>query len=115
MVKSVLGVNHQGLRDWIIQRVSAVYMAIFTISLLSFILCHSGLTFVAWQQLFAHVWMKVATVLFLFLMLFHTWVGIWTVGTDYVKPFLVRVVFNLLVLFMLGACFVWGIMILWSV
>ena len=25
MVKSVLGVSHQGLRDWIIQRVSAIY------------------------------------------------------------------------------------------
>ncbi len=31
MVKSVLGVNHQGLRDWVIQRVSAIIMAAYTI------------------------------------------------------------------------------------
>ena len=33
MVKSVLSVNHQGLRDWIIQRVSAIVMAVYFIGL----------------------------------------------------------------------------------
>lgn len=115
MVKSVLGVNHQGYTDWIIQRLSAIYMAIFTFSLFVFVLLHANISFVDWQATFSHVWMKVASLLFVFLTLYHTWIGIWTVGTDYIKPFQIRAIFNTLVLLMLSACFIWGVMILWSV
>lgn len=115
MVKSVLGVNHQGYTDWVIQRLSAIYMAIFTFSLFSFVLWHPDISFTDWTLVFGHVWVKVASLLFVFLMLYHTWIGIWTVGTDYIKPFIIRAIFNVFVLLMLSACFIWGVMILWSV
>lgn len=115
MVKSVLGVNHQGLRDWKIQRVSALYMAVFTVALLFFIISHPVLSFAEWHHLFAQVGMKIATLLFVLLLLMHTWVGIWTIFTDYVKPFVLRAMLNTLVLFLLAACFMWGVLILWSV
>ena len=53
--------------------------------------------------------MKVATVLFILSLLFHAWIGIWTIFTDYVKPYVLRAVLNVLVLLMLAACFFWGI------
>lgn len=115
MVKSVLGVNHQGLRDWIIQRVSAIFMALYSISLIVYILCHPGLSFAEWHYLFSTSWMKIATILFLLCLMGHAWIGIWTIFTDYVKPFVLRSILNLLVLLMLAACFIWGILILWSV
>jgi hypothetical protein len=71
MVKSVLGVNHQGLQDWLIQRVSAVVMAIYSIAMVAYFLFSSPLDFVNWHALFAHVWMKVATLLFVASFLFH--------------------------------------------
>lgn len=115
MVKSVLGVNHQGLRDWVIQRVSAIFMAIYSVALIVYILCHPGLSFAEWHYLFSTQWMKVGTILFLLCLMGHAWIGIWTIFTDYVKPFVLRSVLNLLVLLMLVACFIWGILILWSV
>lgn len=114
MVKSVLGVNHQGLRDWVIQRVSAVYMAIYTISLITCIICHRGLSYAEWRGIFLPVWVKVATIIFVVSVMFHAWIGMWTIFTDYVKPFVLRCILNVLVILTLTACFIWAVMILWS-
>ena len=115
MVKSVLGVQHQGLRDWAFQRISAIIMTIYSLFLIGYILFHAELSFAEWHSLFAHNGMKIATLLFITSLLFHAWVGMWTIFTDYIKPFVIRSVLNLLVLLMLAACFFWGILILWSV
>lgn len=115
MVKSVLGVAHQGLRDWIIQRLSAIYMAAFFVAFLGYLAMHPGLTFNEWQLLFAHQWMKIASILLITLMLAHAWVGIWTVLTDYVHAFVIRAILNTIIMLLFAACFFWGVMILWSV
>lgn len=115
MVKSVLSVSHQGLRDWIIQRVSAIYMAVYSIGFVCFLAFHSSMYFAEWHSLFSQAWMKVATVLFMLSLMWHAWIGIWTIFTDYVKPYVLRALLNMLVLLMLTACFFWGTLILWSV
>jgi len=114
MVKSVLSVAHQGLRDWIIQRASAIVMAIYSISLIVYVVTNPGLTFAEWHGLFSQVWMKIATLLVLLSLLYHAWIGMWTIFTDYVKPWVIRCVLNVLMFFGLAACFLWGLMILWS-
>lgn len=113
MVNTMIGVN-QGLRDWIIQRLSAVYLAFFSLFFLGFIICHPGMTFTIWHDLFAHQAMKVFTVLFFLAVMWHAWIGVWTIFTDYVKPFVIRSILNCLVLLILFASFVWGALVLWS-
>lgn len=115
MVKSVLGVNHQGLTDWVIQRASAILMAVYSIWLIGYMVCHPGMTYGEWHHLFSLVSMKIATILFIVAILFHAWIGIWTIFTDYVKCYVLRCVLNSLVILTLAACFVWAVMILWSV
>ncbi len=115
MVKSVLGVNHQGLRDWLFQRVSAVVMLIYTLWMMIFFIAHNQLTFIDWHMLFSNMWMKVATILFIISLLFHAWVGMWTVITDYIKIFSLRLFIQIFVFFALIACFFWALEILWGV
>ncbi|VVC75944.1 Succinate dehydrogenase hydrophobic membrane anchor subunit [Aquicella siphonis] len=115
MVKSVLGVNHQGLRDWVVQRISAILMAVYSIGLIIYIISNPGISFAEWHSLFAREWMKIATILFLVSIMLHAWIGIWTIFTDYIKSFVLRSTLNVLVLLMLAACFIWGVLILWSV
>lgn len=114
MVKSVLGAN-QGLRDWVIQRASAIFMAAYSIVLILYFVLHPELSYAEWHNLFAMQFVKVFTILFIFLLMLHAWLGIWTVFTDYVKCFVIRTILNFFVLLMLFACFFWGISILWSV
>lgn len=115
MVKSVLGVNHQGLRDWVVQRVSAIYMAIYSIGLMTYLVLSPSLYFAEWRALFGQTCMKIATLLFLLCLIGHAWVGMWTIFTDYVKAAMLRFVINVLVFLALAACFIWGTMILWSI
>ncbi len=115
MVKSVLSVAHSGLRDWIIQRTSAIAMALYSIFLIGYVITTPGISFAEWHGLFTQVWMKVATIVIVLCMLYHAWIGMWTIYTDYVKPWVIRCVLNALTIFLLLACFVWAVLILWSV
>jgi succinate dehydrogenase / fumarate reductase membrane anchor subunit len=114
MVKSVLGVSHSGLRDWVIQRMTAVILAICTLGLAYFFIANPNFSFVEWRMLFAPVSMKVLTLLVVLSLAFHAWVGIWTVVTDYVKPALLRFVIDILVFLTLLACCLWSLLIVWG-
>jgi len=115
MVKSVLGVNHSGLRDWLVQRVSAILMVFCTVGLVLYIACHPGLTYPEWHYLFSQMWVKVVTLLFILSLLWHAWVGTWTILTDYVKPFVLRLVLYVAILLALVACFFYGLLVVWGV
>ena len=115
MVKTVLSSARQGLKDWIIQRVSALVMAFGVVGLLVYFCCHPGITYSDWRGFFSYDSVKIAAVFVLASMLWHAWIGIWTIFTDYVKCAVLRAGLNLIVLLMLAACFIWGLIILWSV
>ncbi len=115
MVKAVYSVNHQGLRDWLIQHISALIMAIYTIGIVVFLACQSGIDYTSWSVLFSHSWMKIVTLIVFFLLLYHAWIGVWTVITDYVKCAAIRLTLYVLVLLALVAFFIAAILILWGV
>lgn len=115
MVKSVLGVNHQGLRDWLIQRVSGVVMTIYVLGLVSFFAMHPNLGYDDWHSLFSHTWMKISTILVVLSLLYHTWVGMWTVFTDYIKITWLNWALQVIVILGLIALFLETLLILWSV
>jgi succinate dehydrogenase / fumarate reductase membrane anchor subunit len=114
MVKSVLGVNHQGLRDWVIQRITAIIIALGTLGFAVYFVLHPHLSFVEWRMLFSSLWMRVATLLLVLALAFHAWVGIWTVITDYVKPALLRFLLEVMVFLTLLTCFLWALLTMWS-
>lgn len=115
MVKTVQSVRGQGLRDWTIQRVTAVIVATYTIGLMAWLIAHPGLSYAEWHNLFAQSWMKVATIMAVGAILSHAWIGIWTIFTDYVKCAILGGALNVIVFLSLIACFIWGVMILWGV
>jgi len=115
MVKSVQSVPHRGLRDWMVQRLSALVIMLYVFWLVFFLVQHHPLTFAEWHHLYSRLGMKVATVFFLAAFMWHAWIGIWTVSTDYIKPIILRGLFNLLVIAMLSTFFIWGLLIVGSV
>lgn len=115
MVKSLLSVSQRGLRDWIVQRVSAIVMAILSVVFAVYLVTRTDLSYAEWHTLFTYTSVKIMTLFFLLALCFHAWVGMWTVMTDYIKPFVLRAMLHLVVLATLIACFIWGVMILWSV
>ena len=68
-----------------------------------------------WHGLFSQVWMKLATFVVLISILWHAWIGLWTVFTDYVKATAVRTLLEILVVLLLVAYAGWGFEIMWAV
>lgn len=104
-----------GFRDWIAQRVTALLIGIYAVFVVSYLLCYHPLYYAQWHNLYSQVWMKLATFIVLLSVLWHAWIGLWTVFTDYVKPTALRLVLNILVILVLVACVGWGFEIMWAV
>lgn len=115
MVGSVTSLTRNGLRDWLIQRVSAVILALYVLCLLGYSLTHAPLTYADWQGLFSQKLMKVFSVLAALSLFYHSWVGVWTVLTDYIKCSCLRLTLTVLVITALLGYLVWGIAIIWGV
>lgn len=115
MVKNVTSMTRNGLRDWLLQRVSAVIIAAYTIFMLVYFLMHPALQYGQWQFLFASTSMRVFSLLTLLALLAHAWVGMWTISTDYLKSTAVRLSFQLIMILTLFICVIWGVSILWGV
>lgn len=103
-----------GLRDWLVQRYTAVYLGIYTLFLVGFVLKHQVLTYEDWLGLFSSPLMQIGTLFALVCVAFHAWIGLWTVLTDYVKPALLRYLLEGLIIFSLFGYVVWGIFVLWG-
>lgn len=107
-------IDKRGLRDWIVQRLSAVVIGIYTIFVLLFLLAHPNVTYGEWHGLFSNFLMRLITLFVMLCIIWHAWIGLWTVLTDYVKPKLVRVILELLILLALWGGFVWVVESLWA-
>ena len=113
-----VGGAHRGLDMWLVQRASALYMALF---LPAFVVCAvsaAPMDFMAWRNVFQPIWMKVATLLFVASLLTHAWIGLREIFIDYMhcrRCVLLRLAlyFGFAVLYL--GCLAWAIDILWSV
>ena len=115
MVGNVTSLTNNGLRDWLIQRVSAVILTLYSLFLVGYILFHPGINYHRWLDLFQCTWMKIASLLALLSLLLHAWVGLWTILTDYIKCIYLQLSLYTLVLIALFSFAVWSVQILWGV
>lgn len=115
MVKRIVVGAHYGLKDWLAQRVTAAVMVVYTLFMAGFLLTHPGLDFTTWHGLFQSQWVRLASLLFLFSLYLHAWIGMRDIFMDYVHPTLIRLVLHVLVILALVAYAAWSAQILWSI
>lgn len=102
-----------GLRAWLVQRVSAVYMLFFITYLLIHFLVEPPTSYLAWHDWVLGRGVSVAASIFWLALLAHAWVGVRDVVMDYIHPVAVRgLVLALLGLGLTGIG-AWAIRILW--
>lgn len=111
-VKSATGLTGSGVRDWVMQRISAVVLAVYSIVMVLFFLCNS-VDFATWQSFMLSLPMKIFSLVALLALVAHAWVGMWTVLTDYIKSAGMRLVLQSLVIVAIIAYLFWGIAIFW--
>ena len=110
---------HYGLRDWLVQRLTAVVLAAYTlfivIDLVIVARTHGAFGYDEWAGMFVPVWMKVLTLIACLALAYHAWIGMRDVWMDYVRPTGIRLVLLLLTMLWLTFCAIWAAQILWSV
>ena len=105
---------HYGWRDWLVQRVTAVLMILYTLLVLGLLLWFGGLDFGAWKATFDNEAFRIGTFVFMLALFWHAWVGMRNILMDYVKPVLVRLTLQVLVIGALVGYAGWTIQILWG-
>ena len=114
MVSRVVTGAHYGLRDWLIQRVTAALMAAYSVALAGYLLLQPRLDYDVWTGLFSGQPMRTFTLLFLLSVFYHAWIGIRDIVMDYVKPASVRLAIHVLVILVSLLYAIWAVQILWG-
>jgi succinate dehydrogenase / fumarate reductase membrane anchor subunit len=108
----VVKTSHNGLRDWLVQRISAVVIGAYVIFIVAYLLENQPLYFAQWHNLFSSLLLKIATLVVLIAVVWHAWIGLWIVLTDYVKNSGFRLVLQSLIIILLLGYVLWGVEIL---
>lgn len=113
-MKPVTGA-HGGTGTWLLQRGTAVVMAL-TVPWLAWRLAAAApLDYATWRALFAPLWMRLAMLLFTATLAMHAWIGMRDILMDYVRPLGLRLALYLIVIVTLAACVTAMAAVLWSV
>ena len=115
MVDRKLTGAHYGLRDWAMQRITAVVMLAYTVIFFFFLLGLLGADdYADWQEFFGKTWVKVFTQTTFIALFLHAWVGMRDLWMDYIKPFGLRLLLQSATIVWLVGCTVYSFYVLWG-
>lgn len=109
-----MSLQAQGMRTWLLQRLTAIYIAIYTLSLITWVVAESPVSYASWISLFSQPLILVTTILFYLAVLIHAWVGMRDILVDYAKPTSVRFILLTGLAFALTAMATWLLLIVIS-
>ena len=121
MVTNVTSLTRSGLSDFLLQRVSAAILALYTICVLGFFFVSPELTYEQFAGYFRGAAMSMFSTLAVFAFAGHVWVGMWTIGTDYLRESHVggaattlRLGYQALCVAVIFVFVVWALQIIWG-
>jgi len=114
VVTNVTNLGRSGLYDWMIQRVTAVVLAFYSVFILGFLILNPDLNYAQWSEFFNSTSVRIFSLLALLSLGAHAWVGLWTISTDYLKAMVLRFLFQAVCGLVMFIYVVWGIQILWG-
>lgn len=114
MVKQAPVGAHYGLRDWLLQRVTAVIMVVFTVFFAGLLLWCPPQSWADWKQMMSGNFLRPLTLLFIASVLYHAWIGVRDIWMDYVKNTAVRLTLQVKTAVILIFYFIWSVAILWG-
>ena len=88
-----MSMHAHGMRAWLLQRLTAVYIALYIFVFTTLIVRHYPVDYDNWLALFRQPVVLIATLIFYLSVFTHAWVGVRDILVDYVKPTSVRFLF----------------------
>ena len=121
MVTSATNFSRTGLSDWLVQRVSAIVLLAYSLFIFGIFVLYPELSFEQWSGIFSNNAVRLFSMMSVLALCGHAWIGMWTVGTDYLrsrtmgpKGDRLRSIYQSICLLAILAYLLWGIKILWG-
>ena len=105
---------HYGTGDWLLQRLTAVVMVVFTVGFIACLLWHKPASYADWKEIFGGSVARLSTMFFFAALLYHAWVGMRDIVMDYVKPTGIRLALQTVIGGVLLLYLIWSASILWG-
>ena len=115
MLIQLLTNKYPGMRLWLSQRLTALVMAVYIVSLVILIAIVQPSGHAAWHAFFAPIWFRIATLIFFMCLFMHAWLGVADVLQDYVFNKTLRGYMQIAVDIALVTYLFWLMFILWNV
>ncbi len=77
--------SKRGLIDFIVQRLTAIVIGIYVIHLVVIFALNGDMDYAAWRSYFTSGYSLLLSSLTVLAIALHAWIGMWTVGTDYIR------------------------------
>lgn len=106
--------SHTGTGTWLVQRATAVGLALVLPVLVFYFLAAAPADFSAWQALFAPLWLRLLMLLAAAALALHAWVGMRDILMDYVHPTMLRLALYLAAIVTLAGSVAWLAAVLWG-
>ena len=120
-VSQVMALSNSGLSDWVVQRSTAVILTAYFSWVMAFFLFTPNIDFAVLTEFFGSAAMKIAGTLAVLSTVAHAWIGMWTIGTDYLRPAHVgdyatsiRFGYQAVCLLVLFVYLVWAMRLVWQ-
>ena len=115
MVSNASALGRNGVHDYILVRATAIVLTLYILYMVGFFAITGDVTWEVWTGFFSSAFTKVFTLLALFSILIHAWIGMWQVLTDYVKPLVIRLPLQLAIVVTLVVYVIYGFVVVWGV
>lgn len=115
MLSNASALGRNGVHDWLLVRATSIVMTLYILYILGFFVMTDTLTYDIWRGFFASSVTKVFTLLTLFSILMHGWIGMWQVLTDYVKHLATRLLLQMAIVVALFVYAIYGTVVVWGV
>jgi succinate dehydrogenase / fumarate reductase membrane anchor subunit len=120
MVTQVLSLTRSGLSDFVVQRATAMFLTVYSVYVMGFFILTPTIDFTVLSEFFGGLVMQIASTIAILATLAHAWIGLWTIGTDYLRPAHVggnatsiRVIYQGVCILAMFVYFVWAISLIW--
>ena len=120
MVVNATSLSRSGLSDFLLQRLTAVVIGLYCLCIVGFLLLNPNPSYAMWMAYQSSGVMLVFSTLTILAICIHAWIGMWTVGTDYLsenqlgkRATFWRLTYQYIVVLAIFGYGLWGIAMLW--
>lgn len=112
---TITNLSRSGVSDWVIQRFTAVVLAVYVVMIAGYFITTPEVTFEGWKAFISCLPIKIFSLLAVVSIAAHAWIGLWTIATDYIKSLVIRSAYIAVCGIATFVYVVWAFQILWSV